>query len=73
MLGNRHLTASFLSPKASEHGHVRVAQLLLEAGARVNLVNSDGATALHMACESGHPEIAGENSNFAWFDFPDFS
>ena len=42
---------------ASDHGHVEVVRILLEAGADENLVDIDGFTALILASEQGHGEV----------------
>ena len=47
---------------AAEEGHTDVVNLLLEAGAEVDLPDDDGFTALGSACENGHsrpPSIDG--------------
>ena len=38
---------------ACDEGNLEIAQLLLNANARVNIVNNDGNTALFYACQSG--------------------
>lgn len=42
---------------AAMHGNSQAAKLLLEAGAEIDGVNTDGSTALHGAAFTGHPEI----------------
>ena len=42
---------------AAENGHERVAELLLQRGAEVNLQNSDGWTALMQAAINGHERV----------------
>ena len=44
--------------RASHHGHLEVARLLLESGADKNLARHDGATALLVSSQIGHLEIA---------------
>eukprot|EP00439_Symbiodinium_sp_Y106_P023243 s399_g2.t2 len=48
---------------ASDHGHVEVVRILLEAGADENLVDIDGFTALILASEQGalHPGRSGQD------------
>ena len=43
---------------ASEHGHLEVARLLVEAGADIHCLNHDGKTALMYASVSGHLGVA---------------
>jgi len=42
---------------AARHGQAEAARLLLQAGASVEAVDRDGASALLLACEAGHLEI----------------
>lgn len=42
---------------AVSHGRQEMVQMLLEAGAEVNIQDDDGSTALMCACEHGHTEI----------------
>ena len=43
---------------AAEMGHKDVVQLLLNRGAKANMVNQHGQTPLHLAAWSGHPKVA---------------
>jgi ankyrin repeat protein len=43
---------------ASLHGHIEIAKLLIKAGAAVNLKNKYGRTALSIALDAKHKEIA---------------
>ena len=48
----------FALKMASLKGHIKIAQLLLEYGADVNLrTNNDGTTALMVASQNGHSEV----------------
>lgn len=42
---------------AVSHGRLEMVQLLLEAGADINLQDEDGSTALMCATEHGHVDI----------------
>ena len=52
--GNKNVTPLIL---ASQQGKLDVVAFLLDRGARVNDVLTDGKTALLMACRNGHIEI----------------
>jgi len=52
--GNNNVTPLIL---ASQQGKLDVVAYLLDRGARVNDVTTDGKTALLMACKNGHIEI----------------
>ena len=52
--GNNNVTPLIL---ASQQGKLDVVNFLLDKGARVNDVMTDGKTALLMACKNGHTEI----------------
>ena len=52
--GNNNVTPLIL---ASQQGKLYVVEDLLDRGARVNDVMTDGKTALLMACKNGHTEI----------------
>lgn len=52
--GNNNVTPLIL---ASQQGKLDVVTFLLDKGARVNDVMTDGKTALLMACKNGHTEI----------------
>ena len=52
--GNNNVTPLIL---ASQQGKLDVVAFLLDRGARVNDVMTDGKTALLMACKNGHTEI----------------
>ena len=54
-IGVRHLSSLML---ASQNGHFSLVELLLKAGANVDLTHSNGCTALHFAASKGHLEIA---------------
>ena len=43
---------------AAEEGHYRVVQQLLHAGADARAVDEDGDTALKLATDNGHTEVA---------------
>ena len=43
---------------ASEGGHAEIVRVLIQAGARVNLISPSGKTASRYALEGGHTEIA---------------
>ena len=45
--------------RASQLGHTRIAQTLLDRGADVNGKGKEGKTALHFACEGGYAETVG--------------
>ena len=51
---NGGVTGVTLLMDAAGQGHERVAALLLQYGAQVNLLDSDGATALTYAATKGH-------------------
>lgn len=42
---------------ACYYGHQETAEALLEAGARVDAISSDGETALHLAATNDEPEL----------------
>jgi ankyrin repeat protein len=52
--GDNNVTPLIL---ASQQGKLDVVEFLLDEGARVNDVMTDGKTALLMACKNGHTEI----------------
>ena len=52
--GDNNVTPLIL---ASQEGKLEVVNFLLDKGARVNDVMTDGKTALLMACKNGHTEI----------------
>ena len=42
---------------AAEHGHIEIAELLIENGANVDAKNNGNVTALHLAAQNGHTGI----------------
>ena len=60
LLTSCYCTRASLQPaliEASRHNHVENVKLLLAAGASAS-AQPDGKSALHVACESGHEEVA---------------
>ena len=44
--------------KAAESGHVKIAKVLIQNGAKVNTVDKNNTTALHRAASKGHVDVA---------------
>ena len=42
---------------AAREGHVDTCKVLLDSGASVNKVDSEGNSSLHLACEAGHDRV----------------
>ena len=42
---------------ASFEGHTEIVDLLIAAGAEMNLTDCDGKTALHLACTENHYDV----------------
>ncbi|CAL4060386.1 unnamed protein product, partial [Meganyctiphanes norvegica] len=48
---------------AAEHGYVEISHLLLEAGSKIDNMNEDSETALHIAAENGRSKVVRELVN----------
>ena len=74
--GARDSTVGYYSPLhvACHTGHMQIVQVLIEAGATVNVKDSGGRLPLHYACANGHDTIVGyllyegANVNFKAFN-----
>jgi len=57
---NRQTTAGKATPlhRAAFQGDIQIVKLLLDAGARPDIKDSDGQTAFHKAIQEGHEDVA---------------
>lgn len=42
---------------AAEYGHAKVVKLLIQAGADLRMITTEGRTALHLAAANSHAEV----------------